>query len=75
MTTKERIYAEIERVGDKDLDELYGLIRDFVASKGKQREPGIMAKLKGIKIDAPEDFAANLDHYASAEQRFEDNNR
>ena len=62
MTTKERIHAEIERVDEARLDELYNLIRSFVAAK-TQPEPGIMSKLKGIKIDAPEDFATNLDLY------------
>jgi hypothetical protein len=35
--------------------------------------PGIMAKLKSIKIEAPADFAANFDQYASGEKRVEDN--
>jgi hypothetical protein len=65
MTTKERIHAEIERVDEERLDELYDLIRSFVAAKA-QAEPGIMSKLKGIKIDAPADFATNLDLYLEA---------
>jgi hypothetical protein len=30
-----------------------------------------MSKLKSVKIDAPEDFAANLDLYMSGEKRVE----
>jgi hypothetical protein len=74
MTTKERIYAEIEQVGEDNLDELYGVIKSFVASKAAQpKPPGIMSKLKAVKIEAPEDFAANLDLYASGEKRAEEN--
>jgi hypothetical protein len=61
MTTKERILATIEGVGDENLDELYRLIRSFVASRTAQPKAGIMAKLKGVKIEAPPDFTAKLD--------------
>jgi hypothetical protein len=73
MTTKERIYTEIERVGEESLDELYHLIKRFVSSKAQG--PGIMSKLKTVKIEAPADFAANLDLYLSGEKRVEDNLR
>jgi hypothetical protein len=73
MTTKERIQAAIDALGDEDLDELYRVIHTFVASKAAPAGTGIMAKLKGIKIEAPADFAANLDQYASGEKRVEDN--
>ncbi|HKI31735.1 MAG TPA: hypothetical protein VKA46_07695 [Gemmataceae bacterium] len=73
MTTKERIQAAIDTIGDEDLDELYSVIRNFAATKAAQPTTGIMAKLKGIKIEAPADFAANLDQYASGEKRVEDN--
>jgi hypothetical protein len=69
MTTKERILATIEGVGEENLDELYRLIQTFVASRTAQPKTGIMAKLKSVKIEAPADFAANL----SGEKRVEDN--
>jgi len=71
MTTKERIQAEIEHVSDeKDLDELYKLVKDFAKSR---RNPGqsLMSKLRGISIDAPEDFSTNFDQYAAGEKRAE----
>ncbi len=70
MTTKELIYAEIERVDDSQLDELYALIKQFTQSK-QAATPSLMEKLKRIQIDAPEDFAANLDLYLSGEKRVE----
>jgi hypothetical protein len=67
MTTKQRIYSEIESVGEESLDELYELIKSFVASKAEQREQDMMSKLKTIKIEAPADFAANLNLYLTGD--------
>ena len=60
---KERIKAEIDRLDEKQLNELYEVLRDLAESKEGERELSLMVKLKRIKIDAPEDFAANLDLY------------
>jgi hypothetical protein len=44
------------------------------AREAKQpHKPGIMAKLKDVKIEAPADFAANLDLYMSGEKRVDEN--
>ena len=68
MMTKERIFAEIERLDEDQLDELYTVIRQFTQEQ-RATKPRLMAKLKRIQIDAPEDFAANLDVYLSEEKR------
>lgn len=67
MTTKELIYEAIERVDEERLDELYALIRRFSQPK-KAEKPGFLNRLSRIQIDAPEDFAANLDLYTSGEK-------
>ena len=67
MSTKELITAEIETLSDDELSELYALVRQFAASK-KHASPSLMSKLKRIQIDAPEDFATNLDLYTSGEK-------
>jgi len=69
MMTRELIQAEIGKVPEDRLDELYALIRSFVASKAGSPRPGIMAKLQQVRIEAPADFAANLDLYLSGEKR------
>lgn len=70
MTTKELIYAEIERIDEAQLDELYTVIKQFTqVQQQPANKPSLMAKLKRIQIDAPEDFAANLDVYVSGEKR------
>jgi hypothetical protein len=68
MTTKAMIHAEIETVPDENLDELYDLVRGFVAAKQPAPKPGILSQLREIQIDAPVDFAANLDQYTRGEK-------
>jgi len=68
MTTKELIQAEIDRVSEDDLDELYSLVKDFTQSKQPSRKQSLMSKLRAIRIEAPEDFSTNFELYASGEK-------
>ena len=68
MMTKEMIYGEIDQIEDVYLEDLYQKIIEFVQTKQPQKKPSLMAKLRRIQIDAPEDFAANLDLYISGEK-------
>ena len=61
MTTKELIYGEIDQIEEVYLEDLYQIITLFVQSKQPPKQPSLMKKLRQIQIDAPEDFAANLD--------------
>ena len=64
MTTRERILTEIERIPEAELEELYALIQDFLKRAQEQhRPPGVLSRLKHIRIEAPEDFATNLVQY------------
>jgi hypothetical protein len=70
MTKKERIHAEIERLNEASLDEVYALIQRLTeAEAATARKPGVLSRLQRIKINAPEDFAANLDLYLSGEKQ------
>jgi hypothetical protein len=71
MTTRELIQAEIASVPEEKLEELYGLIRHFTATTAPP-QGSIMAKLRGIRIEAPADFATNLDLYLSGEKRVDE---
>ncbi len=75
MTIRELIKAEIDDLSEKYLGELYELIKDFAQSKQRASKSSLMAKLKSIQIDAPEDFATNLDLYTAGEKRAEPNLR
>ncbi|MCX7013335.1 MAG: hypothetical protein NTW86_12405 [Candidatus Sumerlaeota bacterium] len=68
MTTREMIQAEIGKIPEDRLSELYGIIRTFVASNSASSRPGIMTKLRQIRIQGPADFATNLDLYLSGEK-------
>lgn len=68
MTLKDSIEAEIDELEEDNLDELYELVKRFAETKA-QKKPGILSKLKQIKIQAPEDFAANVDLYLSNEKK------
>jgi hypothetical protein len=63
MTTKELIKAEIDRLPEEALDEVYNLIKDFARSRSQVDQQTFMDKLLSIRIDAPEDFSTNLDDY------------
>jgi hypothetical protein len=60
MTVKDLIYAEIDKIGEENLDELYEVVQNFVHIKSNQHRTGALSKLRRIKIQAPEDFAAKL---------------
>jgi len=68
MTTKELIQAEIDRMSEQRLEELYRLIKSFAQSKEPDQKPSLMSRLKEVQIEAPEDFAANFDLYLSGEK-------
>jgi hypothetical protein len=68
MSIKELIYAEIDRLETEKLVELYELIKRFTQIKTTPPQRGALSKLKQIKIQAPEDFSANLDLYRRGEK-------
>lgn len=75
MTTKELIQAEVEQLREEDLDELYKLVKSFSESRKQIAGKSLMSKLRSIKIEAPEDFAANFDLYVSGEKSADANLR
>jgi hypothetical protein len=57
MTLKELIYAEINKIEEDNLDELYEFVKQLVIAKtAANPKSGILNKLKRIKIQAPVDF-------------------
>lgn len=71
MSVRELIYAEIDKIGEENLDELYEVIQRFAQVKATKHNTGVLSKLKRIKIQAPVDFAANLDLYLSGEKQLD----
>lgn len=66
MNTKAQIEAEIQTLDADQLDTLLAMIAALRANK-PETPPSFMNKLKRIKIQAPEDFSTNLEHYANGE--------
>jgi hypothetical protein len=73
MITRELILTEIEQIEREDWDEFYLLIKKFIQSKAYRSKSSLMSRLKAITIDAPEDFATNLDLYTSGQKDVEAN--
>jgi hypothetical protein len=62
MTKRQMIQVELENLNDEDLAEVLGVVKKLAAKKHDTgTKPGLLSKLKQIKIEGPEDFAANLD--------------
>ena len=69
MTLKELIYAEINKIEEDNLDELYQFVKQLANTKSAAKpKTGILNKLKRIKIQAPVDFSANIDLYMSGDK-------
>jgi hypothetical protein len=75
MTTKERVVAELSKFNDDEMSQLLKIVEQMAQKEAEPvspGKPGLLSKLKQIKIDAPEDFAANLDAYMSGEKQIGD---
>ena len=66
MSTKELIEAKIGTMNEAQLAALYPIVEQIAQAEPRPEE-GALAKLKRIKIQAPEDFATNLDAYTRGE--------
>ena len=69
MVTREDIVAEIQKVPEQHLEELYRIVKDF---EGKSEEDGsnqsVMAQLRQIKISASRDFSIKANLYDIGEK-------
>lgn len=65
MVTREEIVAEIQKVPEKHLEELYRIVKDF-NGKGDEEDgvdQSVMAQLRQIKISASPDFSIKANLY------------
>lgn len=71
MTKREAIQAELDSLSEEELAKVLTVVKDIARAKDRATgtKPGLLSKLKRVKIDAPEDFSANLDLYMSGEKR------
>jgi hypothetical protein len=64
MITREDVVAEIQRVPEKHLGELYRIIKSYEENGAESEQTeNIMAKLREIKILASPDFSIDANLY------------
>ena len=63
MSTRELIQAEIEKLDEEELQELYEFIKKLVDSDASNGSESLLSKLMKISIDAPPDFSSKVDLY------------
>ena len=69
MVTRELVQAELERLNADELSKVYRYIKQVEQDKPKTaKKKSLMASLSAIKIEGPQDFAANHDLYVSGEK-------
>ena len=57
MVTREDIVAEIQRVPDEHLDEVYSMLKKYEKNGEQTADVNVMASLRAIKISAPSDLS------------------
>lgn len=76
IVTKEIIKEEVEKVPDEKLETLYKYVKDLTEIEPKkQSKESFIAKMQKIRINAPPDFATNIDEYLYGEKTIEDDIR
>ncbi len=67
MITRDEIMAEVSRIPEHRLEDLYLLIREFEeqSSAGNWSGRNALARLRQIRISAAPDFSTTTDLYAS----------
>ncbi|OLE98093.1 MAG: hypothetical protein AUG75_00465 [Cyanobacteria bacterium 13_1_20CM_4_61_6] len=69
MVTREDIVAELQKVPEKHLDELYRLVKSYEETSDEDdMNQSVMAKLRQIKISASPDFSIKANLYDLEEQ-------
>ncbi len=65
MINKEKIVAEIEKLPEEYLEEIYKIIKDFGVEKEQETksDQSVMSKLRRIKISASSDFSMKAKLY------------
>lgn len=65
MVTREDIVAEIQKVPEKHLEELYRIVKEFEVKGEKEdgADQSVMARLRQIKISASPDFSIKAKLY------------
>jgi hypothetical protein len=74
MSTKERLVAALDRLSETDLERLYAIAEEFATREPEpetkpEKKPGVLSKLKEIRIDAPKDYSRNFREYLYGDKK------
>lgn len=72
MNIREEIVAKVQSLPENVLPEVFDLVNKLEKNEEK---PSLMSQLRKIKIQAPPDFAENIDLYMNGEKSMEENIR
>jgi hypothetical protein len=75
MTAREHLHAEIEALDDRGVEAIRQIVHQYVNPHSSARSGDLFSLLRGVTIDGPVDFAANLDLYMNGEKSVSDNIR
>ncbi len=68
LVTREEVIAEIQKVPEKHLDELYRIVKNYEMASGEdESNQSVMATLRQIKISAAPDFSTRANLYGLEE--------
>jgi hypothetical protein len=67
MSTLDLIQAQLTQLDESHLQQIYVFIQALPQPAPATTKPGLLSKLRQIQIDAPPDFAENLDQYLNQE--------
>lgn len=68
MISRDLIKADIERVPEERLDDLYSMVKSYSEPRTQNNGRSFMSKVQDVTIDGPEDFAENIDLYMAGEK-------
>lgn len=68
MITREEVIAEIAKVPEKHLPELYEIVKNLEDKQSVKDDESVMAKLRRIKISATPDFSMKANLYRAEEE-------
>lgn len=72
MTIREEIVTKVQNLPESVLPEVYEFVEKI---EEKEEKSGLLRRLQKIKIEAPPDFAENIDLYMNGEKSIEENLR
>ncbi len=63
VDTRELIQAELGRMSDEQLDELYVIVKQMISAHQRTSFKSIYDALEDIRIQGPEDLSTNFERY------------